>query len=1543
MRSKEHGVSSGLRSYRKRISSLKYVKTLLLVIIFSSMPNLGCSGELYTEQELTKLGDLWLESKMIFDVEMSQHLNRVKEIQSLELSDPQKAVLLKKEYSRHDTMSEAFAETRSMVQSALIDESNARLPQNSDSGRIKATAGKQAGDAGFRRGESDLDAGASELAVKHLKEVAGEMGLDALVGGKPVVDMNKYDSAGVLELRDGFELTINKTGLAPKPGSEFHHMVTAVDARHPETFLSQKLLSKNQAGAAYIEVQDHLKKAGKGHVLTGADMLKTPENLEKARIMCKSTRKVLDLNLVDDVSLSRILQQNDLDLTPSEFRDRMFKVEGSTKGRLNAELNDPVFLEKTKNVSRDIFSASETNSFKTAKQELADLRSKAAKQPNGSGLKQVIEDEILDSVTKIQEGQAANREFRKNTTKGKANDLDQMADPRKRPAIAKKKLDSAFETAQKRTHQPEPLETKAKIFKTYNDLNDAAQLAKIVEDYMEGRASLSKTLVYATASVADMTFTQGAAGAIVQTGEKIDDLKDAKAKKSYAEQRNMEAYLNAFAMQFRKGGMSKKDAVALVEEAAGKNDLSILKLKIRQLKEEGHSVREPYLERESGVKADDTALERADMVLAGGGGQKIVDAWTAYDNIDNANRQNLELYLSQWELQLRKAGVEPNAAREMIGKAILLDDFSYLQQRALELKAQGKDISLPVLRHDTIEQDDTVWERIQNYELTKHTILAPSRTVDAWAQGELAEAELEMRSISQKAETKTALYQKLLVAGIDSKRALTALNNWDDGESGLLEMVLGEAKANIKDKRLAEKSLLEAQEADAQALEKLQESRLQIQKVISLLHELKAIAYQVECDPYPLYFKEGQEKVGASVVVTSKQNPEMYFSSLKASLQSVFGKSPNTHQEYLFSLPGTMGPDNGIWQIELPAKEAVYPLDVQVTTVIESNDPALQMLNRTLSTMLSVDIQVTEEILEQSEESLPSEESAQAVEDVSEESSDEQYAWIMVEIVDYDPAEAREKNNSNLKIPYRRDSSYGRGSFYKKDTYRGKTDTWHDPDMINGEYCAIQATWSKPPTIIHADEKVTLNVSIAAVGRDLSYFSFGGSTFGSFDHAAIRPGYARNSIPFKDKAGINNFTVDSKNDYAAISREVSATAPSAGAVENRMALVLTFPTQVGSLGTKYVYEWQKIGSGAPKFSDKDLTYPHPILEEPAPKEEKASKALKVSESNDGKSTEATVEKSVAKIVPPTQPGLPHPPGKTDAKVRSESTGTGSSLTLDKQAFLPGEQVSVHFTASKDFPSKAWVGLYPSEVPHIYEKVTTKKYLAYHYLEKKTEGTLTFTAPVKTGNYDFRMHDRDSGAADVEVATVSFVVHNPSYLSVEKNTYAEGEDISVSFGVEKAHAKDWIAICAKDSELKKYISYQYTRGQTKGELKFKAEAPGEYQFRFFGKDKWERLAPDVSITVIEGERSLKVNGSSFNVRDTISVSFAIPLPHAKDWVGLYRKQDPDKKYIKYVYTTGKANGALVFEAPKEAGVYEFRFFEKDGWKRIAVSSSFNVSD
>lgn len=191
-----------------------------------------------------------------------------------------------------------------------------------------------------------------------------------------------------------------------------------------------------------------------------------------------------------------------------------------------------------------------------------------------------------------------------------------------------------------------------------------------------------------------------------------------------------------------------------------------------------------------------------------------------------------------------------------------------------------------------------------------------------------------------------------------------------------------------------------------------------------------------------------------------------------------------------------------------------------------------------------------------------------------------------------------------------------------------------------------------------------------------------------------------------------------------------------------------------------------------------------------------------------------------------------------------SKGPKGTLTLQKNRVAPGETITAQFTASKDFPENAWVGVIPSSVPHGKESDNDANDVAYEYLSKRESGTLTFTAPTQAGSWDLRMSNTDDGTVGKEVTSVTFTVDmalaptKPS-LNLNKINFAPGEALTVTWGAPATYpANAWIGIVpattphgSSDANGQSQMASETLNNRTSGTWNSTAPGePGNYEIR-----------------------------------------------------------------------------------------------------------------
>ncbi|MGM0645304.1 MAG: hypothetical protein ACQESV_02735 [Thermodesulfobacteriota bacterium] len=815
---------------------LLLISTLWVALVCSPTP--ARSGELYSEKELWAAGEMWTETKCQWDAEKTLHTKRMKTIEKMPATASKKRTLKRLEVRRHRNRSHILAAKRDQVHNVLINEANARVksgkgPSSTD---LTDTAGTKFGDKGHRGMAGDRDLGGGERTAHKVKEVLREMGIYKQAAVKEV--------GGTLEIGDDFELAINKTGLAPRAGTEFHRIKAEVDARNPETYVSESMKSRGpdgkvskQAGTDYVEVQDHRKKAAAALAADG-DVLAT--DAIKMQKMAKGTMKTLDMDMVDEATLEKILKQNGIKESPAELKQRFRSIkEGSAK------VSDPVEAQRLRRTGEDIFNSAEQKAFQKAKREIVELRERAARYTSADPERLRLQEEIVDSVTKMKATRAAHDEWGRSKAPPDAPAAQQKyssSDPgtRSKTDISGSRTDVDAELQRLDDMQARSGKAKAaKAFGAVMNIADIGQSCQLLEQYVEGDISLAE----ASTAIVDQHVTGGAIGTI----------------------------------------------------------------------------------------------KRAD--------QTYEDYTQAAQAIEQANRQNMAAYLNAWELQFRKAGMSAKEARQYVASAMLAGNLNKLEDKAYELQARGKAITTPELVVETFEADDTWDQRALDtggavltgvYEGGAYILTAPSRTVGAWAEGELREADLEEYADAKTAESKPEMFRKLLNAGIDSSRALEALHAWEEGKTGLLKDVFKEARANIRAAQPTPEELAAIEAENARLAAQAQKRAALLQRYAVLLNYLRFVPLDLEYTPNPVEIPREGERQLMRFVYTSGDDSKLLqvARELEETIAALTGKPGQVDLTWQYSCPGKPGDTPSQWLSASPGLSGVYPVTATLEVAI---------------------------------------------------------------------------------------------------------------------------------------------------------------------------------------------------------------------------------------------------------------------------------------------------------------------------------------------------------------------------------------------------------------------------------------------------------------------------------------------------------------------------------------------------------------------------------------------------------------------------------
>jgi hypothetical protein len=206
---------------------------------------------------------------------------------------------------------------------------------------------------------------------------------------------------------------------------------------------------------------------------------------------------------------------------------------------------------------------------------------------------------------------------------------------------------------------------------------------------------------------------------------------------------------------------------------------------------------------------------------------------------------------------------------------------------------------------------------------------------------------------------------------------------------------------------------------------------------------------------------------------------------------------------------------------------------------------------------------------------------------------------------------------------------------------------------------------------------------------------------------------------------------------------------------------------------------------------------------------------------------------------------------------------------------------------------------------------------------------------------------------------SINVYSYSSLELDKTIFAPGEEIAVHFSVgDRVAPSAWIGIIpsrvphgSEAENDKNDITYQYLQGKPSGTLIFIAPSNiGSYDFRMHDTDDNGREIASVSFQVGGTTGTLWLDKAIFGAGEEITVHFTAGPGFAENaWIGIIPSSAPhgseaenDKYDISYQYLQGKSSGTLIFKAPSQAGMYDFRMHDTDNNGKEITSVSFQVS-
>lgn len=187
------------------------------------------------------------------------------------------------------------------------------------------------------------------------------------------------------------------------------------------------------------------------------------------------------------------------------------------------------------------------------------------------------------------------------------------------------------------------------------------------------------------------------------------------------------------------------------------------------------------------------------------------------------------------------------------------------------------------------------------------------------------------------------------------------------------------------------------------------------------------------------------------------------------------------------------------------------------------------------------------------------------------------FAWVLVDTVTYDGSVQIAATNANGV--YSALGSTSPGSYSYTWSYLGSSDTYYDPDLLNGEGATILGNNSTPASIIKGEELVSLTLNLSIGSDNLSYFTADGAISADIDNWDVAPGFSTNAYEdFVNKDNKSSFIVSTYKtiQLTTISETVTATMPNGANEGDKIAIRVSFNSSA-IMGTHYIYEWKPVG------------------------------------------------------------------------------------------------------------------------------------------------------------------------------------------------------------------------------------------------------------------------------------------------------------------------------------------------------------------------------
>lgn len=281
-----------------------------------------------------------------------------------------------------------------------------------------------------------------------------------------------------------------------------------------------------------------------------------------------------------------------------------------------------------------------------------------------------------------------------------------------------------------------------------------------------------------------------------------------------------------------------------------------------------------------------------------------------------------------------------------------------------------------------------------------------------------------------------------------------------------------------------------------------------------------------------------------------------------------------------------------------------------------------------------------------------------------------------------------------------------------------------------------------------------------------------------------------------------------------------------------------------------------------------------------------------------------------------------------------STGGFISISTDKNSFLAGEDIEVHYFFGPGNPGD-WIGIYragdtPGPIPS-----TDWEYVS------GTTGTVTLNVD-QPGEY-FIAFFEDEGYYEMAERLTVFITSIPE-LSLEKGGFDPGESFTVSYESAPGLPNDWIGIYRLDDVPGQVAStlWYYTSGSS-GSIDFEGLQAGYYFLAYFLVNGYDQAGERLYFSVGSELAELTTDKSDYSPGEEISVDYSNSPGLSTDWIGIFNSnaQPGTAPLVSRKFAPGTRSGTVVFENTPSAGSYFAAMFINNSSARISNRIEFTV--